>query len=356
MVESASRAPSMVLFACAALAPLGLLALGVIWGGIWPLAGLVYMTVLAAMLDQISGVFSGDAPKDAEFPAADGLLVGLALGALVLMPVAVWTISAGQLPVWGRLAFFAGAGLWFGQVANPAAHELIHRPGRAMFWLGALVYAMLLFGHHASAHRLVHHRYAASDADPNTARAGEGFYAFALRAWVGSFRAGLAAETALRARGSQTSTHPYWAYWAIALGSLGVGYLIGGWLGLMVWLALALHAQSQLLLSDYVQHYGLRRMPRDDGRLEPVSDRHSWNAPFWFSSALMLNAPRHSDHHAHPARPYPALRLPKPDMAPMLPWPLPVACLIALAPPLWRRRIRPHLRRWQNSATGKTLP
>ena len=114
-----------------------------------------------------------------------------------------------------------------------------------------------------------------------------------------------------------------------------------------VWLALSLHAQSQLLLSDYVQHYGLMRRTLPDGRLEPVADRHSWNAPHWFSAGMMLNAPRHSDHHAHPARPYPALRLPAPDAAPHLPWPLPVCCLVALVPPLWRRMIHPRLAPWR---------
>jgi alkane 1-monooxygenase len=106
---------------------------------------------------------------------------------------------------------------------------------------------------------------------------------------------------------------------------------------------LSLSATVQLMLSDYVQHYGLMRAQRPDGKYEPVADRHSWNAPFWFSSAMMLNAPRHSDHHAHPARAYPALRL---TDAPILPWPLPMACTIALVPPLWKRAIRPHLKPW----------
>jgi len=107
-----------------------------------------------------------------------------------------------------------------------------------------------------------------------------------------------------------------------------------------------------LMLSDYVQHYGLTRARRADGRLEPVAARHSWNAPHWFSSGMMLNAPRHSDHHAHPARPYPALRLPPAEAAPHLPWPLPVACTLALIPPLYKRLIRKPLSRWD---TGKAL-
>ena len=125
--------------------------------------------------------------------------------------------------------------------------------------------------------------------------------------------------------------------------SLILATLIAGLPGLMVWAGLSLHAGAQILLSDYIQHYGLTRATTADGRLAPVAAPHSWNTPHLFSSALMLNAPRHSDHHAHPTRPYPALRL-DPD-APMLPWPLPLAGLIALYPPLWHRRMGPLLTR-----------
>lgn len=330
----------------AALAPLALFAAGLAFGGLWSVAGLLYMTALAALLDQIKIGFMGDAPDGAEFPAADSLLVALAIAHLVALPLTVHAIAgASGLGFWSRAALFVGAGLWFGQVSNPVAHELIHRSSRKLYRLGVLVYGTLLFGHHASAHRLVHHRHAASPDDPNSARLGEGFYRFFLRAWSGSFAQGLRAENDLRRRNSQ-GLHPYAVYSAIAIASLGAGYLIAGPPGLVVWAALALHAQVQLMLSDYVQHYGLTRARLPSGKSEPVSDRHSWNAPFWFSSALMLNAPRHSDHHAHPSRPYPALQLPQPATAPTLPWPLPVACTLALLPPLWRRLIRPHLSPW----------
>lgn len=343
------RALPMFVFALAALAPLGLFAAGIWAGGGWAVAGLVYMTVFAAALDRITGLFLGDAPEGAEFPGAEGLLVALALGSVVLMPAAVWAIAGSDLGIGARLAIFIGAGLWFGQVANSTAHELIHRQSRWLFRLGGLVYCVLLFGHHTSAHRLVHHFHAATPADPNTARSGEGYYRFLLRAWTGSFRRGWAAENGLRARG-KTGLHPYAVYIGAAGICLSHGYAIAGVWGVLAWAALAAHAQSQLMLSDYVQHYGLMRAKREDGRFEPMGLRHSWNAPHWFSAAYMLNAPRHSDHHAHPARPYPALRLPEAEAAPMLPWPLPAACMIALVPPLWKRAIRPHLNRWRSAA------
>jgi alkane 1-monooxygenase len=346
MQYPARSLPPMALFALASILPLLLIMAGLA-GGAWVWLGLLYMTLFTATLDQFLPVLAPDAPEGAEFPAADALLVVLGLAHLAAMPVVVWALAGDSgLAAWERVVLFAAFGLWCGQVSNPAAHELIHRGNRWMFRLGAAVYASLLFGHHASAHRLVHHRHAASRKDPNTARRGEGFYRFFLRAWAGSFRAGwLAEEDRRKGRG----LHPYIGYMAVSVLALSIGWLVAGWAGVAVWILLSLHAQSQLLLSDYVQHYGLVRTPLPDGRLEPVGDRHSWNAPHWFSAAVMLNAPRHSDHHAHPSRPYPALRLPEVAAAPRLPYALPVCCVVALVPPLWRRMIHPHLQAWRGS-------
>jgi alkane 1-monooxygenase len=346
-VSSALRVVPIAGFALAALLPVPLLAMGVLEGGGWLWLAFLYMGVLTILLDQLVPLVTG-AAEEAEFPAADFLLVTIALALLAALPVTVWAITGESgLDRGERVLLFFAASFWFGQVGHPAAHELIHRPRRELFRLGAAVYAALLFGQHASAHRLVHHRHVATSADPNTARAGEGFYRFAWRAWTGSFRKGFLAENELRARGAVTGLHPYAGYLAGSAGALLLALLIGGPFGLLVWVLLSLHVQGQILLSDYVQHYGLLRRPRGDGRAEPVGITHSWNAPHWFSAMVMLNAPRHSDHHANPLRQFPALRLPKEDQAPTLPWPLPLACAIALVPGLWRRAIRPHLDRWR---------
>ena len=71
---------------------------------------------------------------------------------------------------------------------------------------------------------------------------------------------------AARAKG----LHPYAWYLGGAVAALGLGYALAGLAGVFVWAALALHAQVQLMLSDYVQHYGLMRRTRDDGGLEPA--------------------------------------------------------------------------------------
>ena len=336
----------MPLFAVAALLPFGLICLAAGFGGVWVWAAVLYMGLLTAVLDQMVRRPLPDAPEGAEFPAADALLVALGMAHLAAFPLVVWALAGPNLSLGQKILLGLAAGQWFGQVSNPVAHELIHRGHRALYWLGVTVYATMLFGHHASAHRLVHHRHAASLEDPNTAREGETFYQFWPRAWVGSFRGGWQAEQLRRAG---KGLHPYWIYALISGASLGAGFGIAGLPGAVVWLVLALYGHSQLLLADYVQHYGLMRDTLPGGKLEPVSERHSWNAPQWFSSALMLNAPRHSDHHAHPSRPYPALRLPARGAAPYLPYPLPVCCTLALAPGVWRRMMGRRLDRWRKT-------
>ena len=266
----------------------------------------------------------------------------------VLLGLGIWAVSGGTGIGWGaRLACFLAFGLFFGQVSNSNAHELIHRADKRLFRLGMWVYISLLFGHHTSAHRHVHHRFVATADDPNSAEEGESFYEFAPRAWIGSFAAGREIETALRRQAGRAGLHPYAVYVGGAAACVVAVTLVLGAGGLIAYLALAAYAQMQLLLSDYVQHYGLVRARGDSGRSEPVGPGHSWNAPHWFTAALMLNAPRHSAHHAHPARPYPALDLPAEGTAPMLPFSLPAMATIALYPPLWHRIMDRRLAQWQ---------
>ncbi len=345
---SAATTPHIIrYFAVSTMAPVALLALGAILGGVWAVAAFLYMTALAYSLDQLVDLARDPANPEAEFPDANALSVVLALCHFALMPLAIWALSVNDLVFWERLFIFLGMGMFFGQVSNSNAHEMVHRTDATLRRLGTWVYITLLFGHHATAHVRVHHRYAATAQDPNSAPLGMSYYRFLPRAWWGSFKAGLTAENALRARGKATDLHPYALYIGGAVACLLIAYVIGGGMGAFKYVLLAGYATSQLLLADYVQHYGLRRRDTSDGTYEPVGPKHSWNSPQWFTSFLMLNAPRHSDHHSHPMKPYPALEITD-DMA-QLPRSLPAMASLALIPPLWRRVMDPRVRRVMDS-------
>lgn len=334
----------MFWFAFASLLPAVLIALACLMGGAWAFVALMSVTVAVSVLDRWTEIGLPKLDETRAEALAPRLSVALALVHFALLPLALWAITlAPWLNAVQSVALAFALGLFWGQIAHPNAHELIHRPGRWLRRLGRGIYGTILFGHHASAHLLVHHVHVATGEDPNSPRAGEGFYRFWPRAWLGSFRAGLRAEMRRHGFGWK---NPYWGYCGGAVLMLALIWSITGLNGVLIYLAVATYAQMQMLLADYVQHYGLRRQVMSNGRTEPVGPRHSWNAPHWYSSAMMLNAPRHSDHHLHPGRSFPALVLDQHSM-PTLPHPMPFMCALALFPPIWRRKMDDRAAMWR---------
>ena len=338
-------------FAAATLAPLPLLALAAVLGGGWALLALGYMTLLRLSLDSLIATAGPGAAPGSEFPAAERLSQGLAIAHFPLLGLGVAAVSGVTgLGFWDGAATFLAFGMYLGQVSTSNAHELIHRTDRFQFTLGKWVLISLLYGHHVTAHLKVHHRFVATPDDPNTAHLGQGFYEFLGQAWAGAFRAGWEIEqSAARIAGRELAwwRHPYAEYLiggaVFALASV----LAFGLSGLLAFLLLAGYAQLQLILSDYVQHYGLRRRRVGDDGWEAVAPWHSWNAAHWFSGGLMLNAPRHSEHHTHPAVPYAELGLPDHMEGPRLPKSLPTMGAVALVPPLWHRMMDRRAAAWQ---------
>lgn len=329
----------MLWFNLATAVPAVLLMLASFFGGGWSILALTYITIFVFAMDRLIQGAAARANSDGEFPAGDGLLVFLGISHLVMMPVVIAAlVGLTNLSGWERIMTYIMFGQFFGQVSNAVAHELVHKGNRWMHRLGVSIYATLLFGHHASAHPKVHHVYVGNWRDPNTARLGESIYHYWPRAWYGSFVSGLQAENEQRARASTAKpwwTHPYWGYLLGSSIMVLLAMIIGGWMGVCALIALCLYASLQHLASDYIQHYGLVRRKLANGRLEPVSPKHSWNSPHTFSSAMMLNVQRHSDHHMTPGRPYTQLRLDHHEV-PILPRSIPAMGLIALVPPLWR--------------------
>ncbi len=344
MLTIRNMSPAIRLFAISTLTPALLIGVGAFAGGFWIGLAVIYLTAFISVLDRLITRIS---PHD-EFPSGTDLNLVLALAHLALMPIVVMALAGDTLGLPEKAGLFFATGLFMGQVSNANAHELIHQSTRGLHRLGMWVYISMLFGHHTSAHVLVHHTHVATKQDPNTSRRGESFYRYAPRAWWGSFMKGYRAEAARLAKIKRPSwRNPYVIYISGAALFIGIAAAIGGAKAALLYIALAGYAQTQLLMSDYVQHYGLTRMTNANGKPQPVGPEHSWNSPHWLSSALMLNATRHSDHHAHPTRAYPALTIPQ-DV-PMLPKPLPLMASIALIPPLWRRMMDPLADRWRNA-------
>ena len=326
--------PVIARYALATLPPLALIALGAtVWGGFAGLA-LLWLTAIAAGLDHLLRPPRRE-PEDHE-PWSDLLSLGLGLAHLALLPLVLMAMAAPDHSLAAKIVLLLATASAFGQISHPNAHELIHRRPVWLRAVGALVYTSVGFGHHVSAHRLVHHRFVGTPDDPNTPLPGESFWAYLPRAWAGSFRAGLACERArIARRGGRAFLTPYLLWVGGAGLFLVMAADLAGPGGVLALLLLGLLTGAQILLSDYIQHYGLHRLTLPNGRVEPVRAHHSWNAPKGFSSYLMLNAPAHSEHHMHPDTPYD--RLNPVAEGPTLPYSMPIMAMLATLPRVWRR-------------------
>ena len=113
--------------------------------------------------------------------------------------------------------------------------------------------------------------------------------------------------------------------WPLAFGPVVLPYL----------LIQAVIGFCLLEVVNYLEHYGLLRAKREDGRYERCRPEHSWNSNNVASNVLLYHLQRHSDHHANPLRRYQALR--HFDEAPQLPTGYAGMIVLAAIPPLWRR-------------------
>jgi alkane 1-monooxygenase len=347
--------PVIARYALVTLTPAGLIALGAtVWGFAGVLA-LIWLTLVAAGMDRL---LDPPSHEDADHgPWSDRLALALGLTHPVLIVLVLMALGDGRLSFGETLALILALASFMGQVSHPNAHELIHRKPALPRAIGAMVYTSVGFGHHVSAHRLVHHRHVGTTDDPNTPRPGESFWAYLPRAWVGSFHAGLDCEVARlerQGRRAHILNTPY-ALWTLGgFAALGLALWIAGPAGGLVMMLLWVLFGAQVLMSDYIQHYGLQRLDLPNGRREAVAPHHSWNAPSGFSSYLMMTAPAHSEHHMHPDRPYDRLD-PRGDV-PMLPHPLPIMAALALIPPVWRRVMDGRARKVMARAQARLAP
>jgi alkane 1-monooxygenase len=223
-------------------------------------------------------------------------------------------------------------------IAINTAHELGHKRASSERWLSRVALAQSGYGHFYIEHNRGHHVRVATPEDPASARLGESFYAFWPRTVWGSLRSAWELEKIRLARmdrGPWTLHNDILNAWAMTI-ALFAGLAIAfGPVVLPYLLLQAVVGFSMLEVVNYLEHYGLLRQRREDGRYERTVPEHSWNSNNVASNVLLYHLQRHSDHHANPIRRYQALR--HVEEAPQLPTGYAGMIVVAAIPPLWRR-------------------
>jgi alkane 1-monooxygenase len=249
---------------------------------------------------------------------------------------ACWQWSRGGLSMIddGGLALTVGM---VSGIAINTAHELGHKRASMERWLSRVALAQSGYGHFFIEHNRGHHVRVATPEDPASSRLGESFYAFLPRTVIGSVRSAWALERARLARLGSSPWTPRndvlsaWAFTLVLYGALVAAF---GLVVLPYLLIQAVVGFSLLEVVNYLEHYGLLRGQREDGRYERTRPEHSWNSNSVASNVLLYHLQRHSDHHANPMRRYQALR--HVEEAPQLPAGYAGMILTAVIPPVWR--------------------
>nr|WP_308426524.1 alkane 1-monooxygenase [Nocardia camponoti] len=225
-----------------------------------------------------------------------------------------------------------------------AAHELGHRVESAERLLSKIALAQSAYGHFFVEHNRGHHARVATPEDPASARLGESLWQFLPRSIIGGFRSAIELERARLARQERpwltwhNNILQAWAMTVVLFGSLMIAFGPS----ILPWLLLqAVIGFGLLETVNYVEHYGLLRARKPNGRYERCSPRDSWNSDRLVTNIFLFHLQRHSDHHANPGRRYQTLR--SSEESPQLPAGYATMLLLAAVPPLWRAVMDPRV-------------
>jgi alkane 1-monooxygenase len=316
-------------------------------GAFWFL-GPVLVFGFFPILDVVVGVDSSNPPdsvlkwleQDRYYRWCTYVFIPVQYGGLVF---ACWQWGSGDLSLVESLGLMVTMGV-VGGIAINTAHELGHKRDDLERWLGRVALAQTGYGHFFIEHNRGHHVRVATPEDAASSRLGESFWAFLPRTVAGSLRSAWGIEAARLDRlgkshfsirndilSAWAMTVVLFAALAIAFGPIVLPYLVGQ----------AILGFSLLEVVNYLEHYGLLRQKKEDGRYERCRPEHSWNSNNVASNVLLYHLQRHSDHHANPTRRYQALR--HVEEAPQLPTGYAGMIVLAWFPPIWRRVMDPRL-------------
>ncbi len=275
----------------------------------------------------------------------DGLIYGLVPLQVALVIHLPAQIASGALAGWEILGGILTVGICCGAFGINLGHELGHRTSKLDQGAAKLMLATSLYMHFFIEHNRGHHARVATPQDPASSRRGEALYRFWIRSTVGGWlHAWTLEDQRLRRRVSKprlSLQNEMVRFQLIQAGIVAAVALAFGLVPALAFVAAAVMGFLLLETINYVEHYGLQRGRRPDGRYERVLPGHSWNSNHTLGRVLLFELTRHADHHANASRHFTQLR--HHEEGPQLPTGYPGMILLALFPPAYRRVMERHI-------------
>ena len=335
------------------LAIFPLIVLAAIHGGWWLLPALLFMSV-SGLLDRVLGL-DGRNMDPAKSPERRLLWHNLPvwIWAFLWPPTLVfgmWQILvADQFAIWENV-LLAIILTMEAQAVFVVGHELVHRRSAWESRLGEFLLASASYPQYATEHVYIHHARVGTPHDAGSAPKGESFWRYFPKEIASNLTNSWTVASERLARRRQPLWHysnPFWRYGIAVAFWYGLVFWMGGIWAVPVFAFLGLCCVFSMKISNYFQHYGLRRVRLPNGRWEKAMPRHSWSADWKFSNWMFFNMQRHADHHATASRHYPLLQAYSPDESPELPGTYADMMNIVLRPKRWFEKMDPLVDQWR---------
>ncbi len=242
-------------------------------------------------------------------------------------------------------------GFVYGIASTNVAHELVHRiRHKPSISYGRWLLGFTLDTTFSIEHVFGHHQHVSTIKDPSSARRGESSWYFLYR----STKESLISAWYIEKRRLTAKKKAVFSYHNLFLrGQLisfiygGLYYVMAGYLGVVIFLLMAVYGKAYLEFINYIEHYGLVRKPGTSIEL-----RHSWNSNHPLSSYLLYNLPRHAYHHINSVAPYWKIK-PCSEEAPKLPYGYLYMIFFSMFPPIYKKIMIPLIQKWD---LGSTTP
>jgi alkane 1-monooxygenase len=240
---------------------------------------------------------------------------------------------------------FVSVGMYYGAAGVNVAHELIHRTDKEWDKLvGRWLLAFTWDTGFAIEHVHGHHRNVGTENDPATARRGQYIVHFVWTSTIGQWLSAKRFEDErLKRRGlaNNVFSNKFWRGQLMTLAVLALYVAFLGWWGIPAFILSGSIGKIYLEVVNYIEHYGLVRMPGTR-----VEARHSWDSHRRVSGGMFYNLMLHANHHKIATRRYWELEQSPPEEAATLPRGYMAMILFAFLGPPFFKYINKHLARW----------
>ena len=258
-------------------------------------------------------------------------------------------LVAGHLIAW-EIALMAVVLASVAQSVFIVGHEMIHRLSVWERRFGEFLLSSVSYPHYATEHIYIHHALVGTPWDVGSAPKGQSFWQYFPREVASNLTESWRVQRGRLARRHLPVWHysnPFWRYLfecAIWYGSI---WWMGGPWAIVIYAVLCLGVVFSMKISNYLQHYGLRRIRLPSGKFERVQPWHSWSADRKLDNWLFFNMQRHADHHAAAGRRYPLMQHHGADRSPQLPGGYGKMFALALFPRRWFATMDPLVDQWR---------